>query len=64
MWATRLCRGEEAARTAEAIFAARERGEASVPTTVGIERRFNPFLRARDAADFAARRVLKDGFKG
>ncbi|VTO11960.1 Hydroxyacylglutathione hydrolase [Brevundimonas vancanneytii] len=49
---------------AEAIFAARERGEASVPTTVGIERRFNPFLRARDAADFAARRALKDGFKG
>jgi hydroxyacylglutathione hydrolase len=49
---------------AEAIFAARERGEASVPTTVGIERRFNPFLRARDAADFAARRALKDSFKG
>jgi hydroxyacylglutathione hydrolase len=49
---------------AEAVFAARERGEATVPTTVGIERRFNPFLRARDAADFAERRALKDGFKG
>lgn len=49
---------------AEAIFAARERGEATVPTTVGLERRFNPFLRARDAEDFAQRRAAKDGFKG
>lgn len=49
---------------AEAIFAARERGEPTVPTSVGVERRFNPFLRAADAADFAARRAAKDGFKG
>lgn len=49
---------------AEAIFARRERGEATVPTTIGIEKAFNPFLRAADAADFAARRAAKDAFKG
>lgn len=49
---------------AEAIFAARERGQPTVPTTVARERRFNPFLRAADAADFAARRAAKDGFRG
>jgi len=49
---------------ADAIFAARERGEATVPTTIGIERAFNPFLRAADATDFAARRAAKDSFAG
>ena len=49
---------------AEAVFAARERGQPTVPTSVGVERRFNPFLRAVDAADFAARRAAKDGFRG
>lgn len=49
---------------AQAIFAAREQGQPTVPTSVGAERRFNPFLRAADAADFAARRAAKDGFKG
>jgi hydroxyacylglutathione hydrolase len=49
---------------AEAIFARRERGEATVPTTIGIEKAFNPFLRAADAADFAARRAGKDSFAG
>jgi hydroxyacylglutathione hydrolase len=29
---------------------------------MGTERRFNPFLRARDVAEFAARRAAKDGF--
>ena len=49
---------------AGAIFAARERGEATVPTTIGDERAFNPFLRAVDADDFAARRTAKDEFRG
>ena len=49
---------------AEAIFAARARGEPTVPTTIGTERRFNPFLTAGDAAQFAARRAAKDGFSG
>ena len=47
---------------AEAIFAARERGEPTVPTTVKTELAFNPFLRAKDAEDFAARRRAKDSF--
>ena len=49
---------------AQAIFEARERGEPRVPTTIGTERRFNPFLRAGDAEAFAARRRAKDDFAG
>ena len=55
--------GATAARASE-IFAARERGEATVPTTIGVEKATNPFLTARDAAEFAARRAAKDGFSG
>ena len=49
---------------AEAVFAARAKGRATVPTTIGIEKAFNPFLRASGAPDFAARRAAKDGFSG
>ncbi|WP_332656600.1 hydroxyacylglutathione hydrolase [Brevundimonas sp.] len=56
-------RPQMAARAA-AVFAARERGQPTVPTTIGSEKAFNPFLRAADAADFAARRAAKDGFAG
>lgn len=57
---------------AEAIFAARERGEWTVPTSIGLEKATNPFLRAPllrpDIADpaeaFGAVRAAKDGFKG
>lgn len=61
---------------AEAIFAARERGEPTVPTTIGLEKATNPFLRApvlaeRVGADgepdfkaFAAVRAAKDVFRG
>lgn len=49
---------------AQAIFAARTRDEPTVPTTLAVEKRFNPFLTARDAAEFAARRAAKDGFAG
>lgn len=49
---------------AETVFERRARGEPTVPTTVGVEKAFNPFLRARDAADFAARRAAKDEFRG
>lgn len=45
---------------AQDIFARRERGEATTPTTIGVETRFNPFLTAADAAEFAARRAAKD----
>jgi hydroxyacylglutathione hydrolase len=61
---------------AEQVFAARERGEATVPTTIGLEKATNPFLRARVLADkvgaagesdvraFAAIRQAKDDFRG
>ena len=50
-------------RAAE-IFAARERGEPTVPTTIAWEKATNPFLRAGGAKDFAAVRAAKDAFKG
>lgn len=43
-----------------AVEAARARGEATVPTSIGAERATNIFLRARDVADLAARRAAKD----
>ncbi|MET3663702.1 hydroxyacylglutathione hydrolase [Caulobacter sp. 1776] len=57
---------------AEAVFAARERGEPTVPTTIAAEKATNPFLRAPllrpDAASpahaFAEIRAAKDNFKG
>jgi hydroxyacylglutathione hydrolase len=49
---------------AQAVFAARERGEPTVPTTIGLEKATNPFLRAGDAANFAVVRAAKDQFKG
>jgi len=61
---------------AESIFAARERGEATVPTTIGLEKATNPFLRAPllagrvgktgapDFEAFGAVRAAKDGFRG
>jgi len=39
-------------------------GQPTVPTTLGVERRFNPFLTAGDAATFAERRAAKDSFRG
>jgi hydroxyacylglutathione hydrolase len=61
---------------AQAVFAARERGEPTVPTTIGLEKATNPFLRAPRLAErvgavgepdykaFAAVRQAKDVFKG
>jgi hydroxyacylglutathione hydrolase len=61
---------------AAAVFAARERGEPTVPTTIALEKATNPFLRAPRLAPrlgvpsepayaaFAAVRAAKDGFKG
>ncbi|MFN7231576.1 MAG: hydroxyacylglutathione hydrolase [Brevundimonas sp.] len=48
---------------AEAIFAARARGEPTVPTSLAIERRFNPFLTADDVEAFTARREARNGFR-
>jgi len=61
---------------ADAVFAARERGEPTVPTTIALEKATNPFLRAPvlagrvgkagapDFEAFGAVRAAKDGFKG
>ena len=61
---------------AEQVFAARERGEPTVPTTIGLEKATNPFLRAPELAGrvgaagepdykaFGAVRTAKDNFKG
>jgi len=61
---------------ADQVFAARERGEWTVPTTIGLEKATNPFLRAPVLADrvgaggepdykaFAAVRAAKDAFRG
>jgi hydroxyacylglutathione hydrolase len=61
---------------AEQVFAARERGEPTVPTTIGLEKATNPFLRAPKLAErvgaggepdykaFGAVRTAKDNFKG
>lgn len=44
------------------VEAARARGEATVPTTIGAERATNPFMRAADAEELARRRAAKDKF--
>lgn len=62
-FALSLSQAEDLVAHCEAIFAQRERGEATVPTTVGVEKRFNPFLTA-DVETFAARRAAKDSFAG
>ena len=58
------------ARTDE-IFAARTRGEPTVPTSIGLEKATNPFLRAPRLKQglppheaFGAVRAAKDGFRG
>jgi hydroxyacylglutathione hydrolase len=61
---------------AEQVFALRERGEPTVPTTIALEKATNPFLRAPKLAErvgaagqpdyqaFGAVRAAKDVFKG
>jgi len=47
------------ARLAE-VEAMRARGEATVPTTIALERATNPFMRAGSVAELARRRAEKD----
>jgi len=61
---------------ADQVFAMRERGEPTVPTSIGLEKATNPFLRAPRLAErvgaagepdykaFGAVRTAKDNFKG
>ena len=44
------------------VAAMRDRGEVTLPTTIGEERATNPFMRAADAADLARLRAMKDSF--
>jgi len=46
------------------VDAARARGEATVPTTIALERATNPFMRARSVEELAERRAAKDSFRG
>jgi hydroxyacylglutathione hydrolase len=48
-----------AARLAD-VIALRERGVATVPTTIALERATNPFMRAVSVEELAARRAAKD----
>ncbi len=45
------------------VIAARAQGEATVPTTIGLERATNPFMRADSPAMLAERRAKKDLFR-
>lgn len=44
------------------VDAARVRGEATVPTTIGDEKATNPFMRATSVEQLAERRAAKDAF--
>jgi hydroxyacylglutathione hydrolase len=46
------------------VDAMRLRGEATVPTTIGLERETNPFMRANSIEQLAERRAAKDAFRG
>ena len=50
---------ELAVRLAD-VIALRERGEATVPTTIALERATNPFMRAASVEELATRRAAKD----
>jgi hydroxyacylglutathione hydrolase len=57
--------GNEAlARRAAEVQAARSAGQATVPTTIALERATNPFMRASSAQELAERRKAKDNFRG
>ena len=55
---------EDLARRLTLVEAARERGEATVPTTIALERATNPFVRVVSVEQFAERRAAKDVFRG
>jgi hydroxyacylglutathione hydrolase len=46
------------------VDAARARGDATVPTTIALERATNPFMRSGSAGELARRRAEKDAFRG
>jgi hydroxyacylglutathione hydrolase len=52
------------ARRVTEVEAARAAGEATVPTTIGLELATNPFMRASSAEELAERRHAKDNYRG
>ena len=46
----------------EKVRAMRQRGEATVPTTIALEKATNPFMRAASVEELASRREAKDNF--
>ena len=53
----------DVARRLEQVSALREAGQITLPTTVAEERATNPFVRARNAQEFAELRAAKDSFR-
>ena len=53
---------DDIARRLVAVELMRDKGEPTVPTTIGEERATNPFMRASSAEQFAERRKAKDAF--
>jgi hydroxyacylglutathione hydrolase len=47
-----------------AVEAARAAGEATVPTSIALERATNPFMRAASVEALAALRTAKDNYRG
>lgn len=50
------------ARQLDAVRSRARTGRLCVPSTIGVERRANPFLQCRDAESFVRLRALKDRF--
>ena len=48
----------------EQVEVMRAAGEATLPTTIALERATNPFMRASSAEELAERRRAKDAFRG
>ena len=55
---------QDLVRRMEQVEAARTAGEATVPTTIALERATNPSVRAPSVEAFAERRHAKDNFRG
>lgn len=50
-------------RNMEEVRALRAKGEPTIPSTIGLERQTNPFMRAGSAEELGARRAAKDAFR-
>jgi hydroxyacylglutathione hydrolase len=53
----------DVARRVAQVKEMRDRGEATLPTTIALERATNPFMRASSVEELAERRAAKDAFR-